>query len=220
MLIYLRSKVFLGGSEEARYLTHSIFEELSYYAIKASIQLAKERSRFPAFNQTKWADNIFPHELSILPDKFKHPLVMYWGLLRKDLAKYGIRNSTLLAIAPTATSSKCINGTPGIDAPRQLKSIKEGTYSLPFIVPDLREYRDSYETLFTINNRDTIELAAIRQRFICMSQSVSLAYTETSSAHALISDIIYADSLGLKTLYYTHSQKGELEQEICEGCAS
>ena len=117
------------------------------------------------------------------------------------------------------TSGKCISATPGIDAPKQLKSIEEGTYSLPFTVPGLREYRQSYETLFTIDNRNTIELAAIRQRFVCMSQSVSLAYTDTSSAHALISDIIYAESLGVKTLYYTHSQKGELT-EVCESCSS
>jgi len=207
------------SSAEARYLTHSIFEQISFYAIKASIQLAKERSRFPTFNQTKWADNIFPHELSILPDKFKQELTLDWESLRAELSRYGIRNATLLACAPTSTSGKCINATPGIDAPKQLKSIEEGTYSLPFTVPGLREYRDSYETLFTINNRDTIELAAIRQRFICMSQSVSLAYIDTSSAYRLISDVMYAEELGIKALYYTHSQKGEIA-EVCDSCGS
>ena len=220
----LASNRLLWNSEGARKFTHELYEELSFYAIKASIELAKERSRCPVFADTKWAQGLFPHELSKLSkldSPLNYPLLMDWESIRPDLIKYGIRNSRLLAIAPTATSGKAINATEGIDPPRRLKTIQEGTYSLPFVVPNLRENRDYYQTTFEISNTDTIELAAIRQKFLCMSQSTSLAYNSSRSAYELISNVIYAESLGLKTLYYTHTRKASDEDhEVCESCGS
>lgn len=219
----LASNKLLWDSEGARRLTHELYEEISFYAVKASIQLAKERSRCPVFNETKWAKGLFVHELSKLgksESSLNYPLRMDWESLRPDLLKYGIRNSRLLAIAPTATSGKCINATEGVDAPRKLKTIQEGTYSLPFVVPNLKENREYYQTTFQIDNKDVIELAAIRQKFLCMSQSVSLAYTSLTSAFEHISNIIYAEELGLKTIYYTHTQKAGEEPEGCESCGS
>lgn len=220
----LASNKLLWNSEGARKLTHEIYEELSFYAIKASIELAKERSRCEVFHETKWAHGLFPHELSKLgksTSELNYPLLMDWDSLRPQLLKYGIRNSRLLAIAPTATSGKSINATEGVDAPRKLKTIQEGTYSLPFVVPNLRENREFYQTTFEIDNKDTIELAAIRQKFLCMSQSVSLAYTSSKSSYEFIKNIIYAESLGLKTIYYTHTRKAsDTEPEVCESCGS
>ena len=220
----LASNKLLWNSEGARKLTHEIYEELSFYAIKASIELAKERSRCEVFHETKWSHGLFPHELSKLgksSSALNYPLLMDWESLRPQLLKYGMRNSRLLAIAPTATSGKSINATEGVDAPRKLKTIQEGTYSLPFVVPNLRENREFYQTTFEIDNTDTIELAAIRQKFLCMSQSVSLAYTSSKSSYEFIKNIIYAESLGLKTIYYTHTRKAsEAEPEVCESCGS
>lgn len=212
-------------SREAEEFTHHVFEELQYYCIKASIKLASERGRYPLFKQSKWAQGIFPHELSILSKKdsdLNYPLLMDWEALRIDLLKYGIRNEYLMAIAPTATSGLCINATPGVDLPRKLKTIQEGTYSLPFIVPNLRECREFYKTTFQVPNRNTIRLAAIRQKFICMGQSVSLGYPTPNSAFEVINDIIYAEELGLKTLYYTYVPAADdlSDDGECEACQS
>jgi len=164
----LATNNLLWDSKEARKLTHEVFEEIDFYLIKASIQLAKEKSRFSEFYNTRWAEGIFPHELSILGKSnstLNYPLKQDWESLRIELKKYGIRNCKLSAIAPTATSGKCIK-----------KTIEEGTYSLPFVVPNLKENRAYYTSMFNIANKDIIELAAIRQKFIHMSQSVSLPY--------------------------------------------
>lgn len=209
---------------EAQKLTHRIFEELSFYAISASIDLAKQRGRYPLFDKSKWAQGIFPHELSILHNsksELNTPLLMDWGSLRSDLLKYGIRNEYLLAIAPTATSGLCINATPGVDVPRKLKTIQEGTYSLPFVAPQLQKCREFYQTTFEVSNKDTIRLAAIRQKFVCMSQSVSLAYATPNSAHDVIDDIMYAEELGLKSLYYTFTPTADdLSDDGCDSCGS
>lgn len=216
---------FKWNSEEARRFTHELYEEISFYAIKASIQLAKERSRCGVWKDTKWSEGLFPHELSKLSkmeSELNYPLKMDWESLRPELLKYGIRNSRILAIAPTATSGKCINATEGVDAPRKLKTIVEGTYSLPFMVPEVRELREHYETMFNISNKDVIELAAIRQKFLCMSQSLSLAYESSKSAFEFVSNVIKAEELGLKTLYYTYTRKAEetIEEEGCDSCGS
>jgi len=226
---FLASNRVLWNSATARKLTHELYEELSFYAIKSSIQLAKEKSRCPVFNETKWAQGLFPHELSKLGKSDSHlnyPLLMDWESLRPDLLKYGIRNSRLLAIAPTATSGKVINATEGVDAPRRFKKIEEGTYSLPFVVPNLRENREYYQLMFSIANKDVIELAAIRQKFLCMGQSVSLAYESLTSAYEHVSNIILAEELGLKTIYYSYTKKASLdegeeeEEEGCDSCGS
>jgi ribonucleotide reductase alpha subunit len=221
---WLASNRWLWGSKEAREYTHYLSEELQYYAIAASIELAKERQRFPLFHKSKWADGVFPHEISILHNKeseLNYPLKMDWEALRPDLIKYGIRNEYLMAIAPTATSGQCIGATPGVDAPRKLKTIVEGTYSLPFVVPNLRENREFYQTTFQVPNKDTIELAAIRQKFICMGQSVSLAYANPDSAYEVINDIMYAEELGLKSLYYTYTPlPDDMSEEGCDSCGS
>ena len=225
---FLASNKALWNSSEARRLTHELYEELSFYAIKSSIELAKEKSRCPVFNETKWAQGLFPHELSKLSkleSNLNYPLLMDWESLRPDLLKYGIRNSRLLTIAPTATSGKVINATEGVDAPRRFKKIEEGTYSLPFVVPNLRENRGYYQLMFSIANKDVIELAAIRQKFLCMGQSVSLAYESLTSSHEHVSNILLAEELGLKTIYYSYTKKasldeGEEDEEECEACGS
>lgn len=225
---FLASNKALWNSSEARRLTHELYEELSFYAIKSSIELAKEKSRCPVFNETKWAQGLFPHELSKLSkleSNLNYQLLMDWESLRPDLLKYGIRNSRLLAIAPTATSGKVINATEGVDAPRRFKKIEEGTYSLPFVVPNLRENREYYQLMFSIANKDVIELAAVRQKFLCMGQSVSLAYESLTSSYEHVSNILLAEELGLKTIYYSYTKKasldeGEEDEEECEACGS
>lgn len=221
----LATKGFLWDSKEARKYTHELFEEISYMAIKASVLLAKERGVFPLYTNTKWSQGIFPHELSILSkldrSDLNFELTCDWESLREMLKLYGIRNEYLLAVAPTATSGLCINATPGVDTPRKLKVIQDGTYSLPFVAPNLKANREFYRTTFEIANKDTIELAAIRQKFIDMGQSVSLAYKDPDSAYEVISDIIYAEELGLKTLYYTNTPAADdLAEEVCENCSS
>lgn len=217
----LASNQLLWDSPEARKLTHEVFEELQFYAIKASVNLAAERGRYPLYSKSKWATGVFPHELSMLPESLSYPLLCDWESLRHDLIRFGIRNEYLMAIAPTATSGQCINATPGVDLPRKLRTIQEGTYSLPFVVPNLLQNREYYQTTFEVVNKHTIELAAIRQKFVCMGQSVSLAYPNPDSAFDVINDIMYAEQLGLKSLYYTFTPNADdLSESSCENCSS
>jgi ribonucleoside-diphosphate reductase alpha chain len=127
-----------------------------------------------------------------------------------------------MAIAPTATSGLILDSTEGIEPIRQLISIKTGTYSCTQLAPQLQKLRGNYELAWDIQPEDMMNLASIRQKFVDQGQSFSLYYKgRNDSAFEVLKDIMYAETVGLKGLYYAHSPKeDEEEEEICESCAS
>ena len=129
------------------------------------------------------------------------------------------RFSTLFAIAPTATSSIIIGATEGIEPVVNLISEKTGTYSNKQLAPDLANLRGKYELAFDIPTKALYDLAAVRQELLLdQGQSINTYIINTSSAYEIMSDIIYAEKVGLKSLYYLQSRNSEVEH--CESCAS
>jgi len=129
------------------------------------------------------------------------------------------RFSTIFAIAPTATSSIIIGATEGIEPVVKLIAEKTGTYSNKQLAPDLARLRGQYELAFDIPTKALYDLAAVRQKYLLdQGQSINTYITNTNSAYEIISEIIYAEEVGLKSLYYLQSQNSEVE--ICESCAS
>jgi len=129
------------------------------------------------------------------------------------------RFSTLFAIAPTATSSIIIGATEGIEPVANLISEKTGTYSNKQLAPDLVNLRGEYELAFDVPTKALYDLAAIRQEVLLdQGQSINTYVTTTDSAYEVLSDIIYAEKVGLKSLYYLQSKNSEVE--VCESCAS
>jgi len=128
------------------------------------------------------------------------------------------RFSTLFSIAPTATSSIIIGATEGIEPVVNMVSEKTGTYSNKQLAPDLANLRGKYELAFDIPTKALYDLAAVRQRYLDQGQSVNTYITNTESAYEILSDIIYAEKVGLKSLYYLQSKNTEVE--VCESCSS
>lgn len=86
-------------SDEAKALSTRIAEEIYFHALSASVDLAERHGAHPAFAETWAAKGIFHFELMGAP-----PADMArWEALRVRMAKHGLRNSLLIAIAPTAT---------------------------------------------------------------------------------------------------------------------
>lgn len=83
------------GSEDAISYASQIMQEIAEQAYLASIELAKERGSFPAFDKKKYLESPF---IQSLPKK-----------VRDGISKYGIRNGVLLTIAPTGTTSLYYN---------------------------------------------------------------------------------------------------------------
>lgn len=218
---YLAYNKASWDSIKAKQLTHEIFEELSYFILKNSVKLAKERGKYSEFYKSNWNKGLLPMDLYKMKNnnEFNFPLKYDWDLLRKEIKKYGLRFSYHMAIAPTATSSLTINTTEGIDPIKKIFQMKEGTYNLPILAPNLKENRMYYNLAFDISNKDINNLASIRQKFLDQGQSVTHFYKITNSTYEIIKDIFHAEEVGMKSCYYLQPMKaGDIE--ICESCSS
>jgi len=199
-----------------------LMEDIYYYILKASIQLAKERGKFPKFNETKWKDGWLPIDRfkdlfnSLANQKQKDR----WEELRKDIKEYGVRFGTHFATAPGSTSSLfLINGTESTEPVKQLVANKTGTYSCKQFVPNIRKWGINYQLAWEIPNNVLYKHAAVRQIFIDQGQSINSYTDNPQSAFETFKDIIQANLLGLKGLYYLNMKKGEIH-DACENCSS
>ena len=109
-------------SEECIQFADRSEEIISYYAFLASSQLAQERGAYPTFEGSKWDRGIFPVDTVDLLEAERGVSIdipregqMDWSPVRASIAKYGIRNSNCLAVAPTATIANISGCTPTIE---------------------------------------------------------------------------------------------------------
>ncbi|MBX7143644.1 MAG: ribonucleoside-diphosphate reductase subunit alpha [Oligoflexia bacterium] len=101
------------ASQEAVQFADESMEMISYYAILASTELAKERGAYSTFKGSKWDRGMLPIDtLKVLIEERGGDFVdvdmsakMDWKPVREAIKKYGMRNSNTMAIAPTATIS-------------------------------------------------------------------------------------------------------------------
>ncbi len=108
-------------SEEAYDLIDEIMEHVSYAAIDESAELAKERGAYPNFEGSRWSQGLVPFDSIALteqdrgvPIKVNRKTRLDWDALRAKV-KGGMRNATLMAIAPTASIGLVAGTTPGFD---------------------------------------------------------------------------------------------------------
>ena len=218
------------------------FETMAFFAIKASIELAKEKGQCELINDTQWSKGILPfdrynknvdklldRQLTFNTDNEITKEYGTWSDIREDLIKYGIRNSTLLSIMPSETSSLVSNATNGIEPPRGYTSVKVSKDGiLKQVVPDINKYKDNYTLLWNLpNNESTINISAVIQKWICQAISTNLNYDPKkypdgkTPVIAMMKDVYKAYSLGLKTLYYHNTRDGQNEAELANlGCES
>ena len=213
-------------------LTHNLFEALQYYCIEASIELAKRKGKCAKFNETKYSQGILPIDTYYKKniDKIIAPntLKLDWEKLRHDIKTHGMRNCTLTALMPSETSSQVSNSTNGIEPPRALVSIKQSKDGiLKQVVPEIKQLAGKYELLWDIaNNQGYLTKVAIMQKFIDQSISANTNYDPAKfhdgkvPMQVLMQDLLFAYSLGIKTLYYHNTRDGASEEQIKDDCAS
>lgn len=108
-------------SERSYDLMDEIMEFVSWHAIDASADLARERGAYPNFDGSRWSQGLVPFDsLDLLeadrgvPVEVSRRTRMDWDALRAKVVG-GVRNSTLMAIAPTASIGLVAGTTPGLD---------------------------------------------------------------------------------------------------------
>ena len=112
---------FSYDSEESFDLIDEIMEHVSYAAIDESTELAKERGSYANFEGSRWSQGLVPLDTIALTEadrglevQVNRTTRLDWDALRVKV-KGGMRNATLMAIAPTASIGLVAGTTPGID---------------------------------------------------------------------------------------------------------
>ncbi len=110
------------ASQEAVEFADQSMEAISYFAISASSRLAAERGAYSTYQGSKWDRGLLPIDtVSLLQQERGMPVemdlgqTMDWAPVRELVAKHGMRNSNVMAIAPTATISTIIGVTQSIE---------------------------------------------------------------------------------------------------------
>ena len=110
------------ASEAAVEFNDEIMEAVAYYAYDTSADLAAERGTYSSYKGSKWDRGLLPQDTVDLleqergePIEVKRGGLMDWAPVRAKIAKSGMRNSNVLAIAPTATISNIVGSSPCIE---------------------------------------------------------------------------------------------------------
>ena len=221
-------------SPEASEVSARIAEEIYYWAVWSSCELARQHGPHAAFSETRAAAGELQFDLwGVEP---KDP--PRWAELRERIGQHGLRNSLLMAIAPTATIA-AISGCYECIEPQVSNLFKRETLSGEFMqlnrylvrelqalglwnetmtnrikmaegsVQDIAEIpaevRSVYRTAWELPQRSLIDMAAERGAFVDQSQSLNL-FMESPNIGKLSSMYMHAWKSGLKTTYYLRSR--------------
>jgi ribonucleoside-diphosphate reductase alpha chain len=221
-------------SPDARELSRNIQEEIYFWALNTSADLAEQFDPHPAFAETRAAQG----DLQFDCWKIQAANGQRWEKLRERIKRTGLRNSLLIAIAPTATIASIAAAFECIE-PQVSNLFKRETLSGEFLqinrylVKELKalglwteqirnkiklaegsiqaiaeipsEIRTVYRTVWEIPMRSLIDMAAERAPYIDQSQSLNL-FVERPSIGKLSSMYFHAWKQGLKTTYYLRSR--------------
>jgi ribonucleoside-diphosphate reductase alpha chain len=219
-------------------------EHQAYYLTEANIELAKERGPCLHSDKTRYGKGIFPWELRAngVNELADFTPELDWEALRIDMKQSGVRNSTLMAVAPVESSSVVINSTNGIEMPMALISVKESKAgSFVQVVPEYHKLKNKYELMWDQTDcQGYLKTAAVIAAYVDQSISTNTFYNPAHFPNRKVPTTLIAKNLmqaqlwGIKTFYYSLiNKKGsktedavveasvqvvEEEESDCESC--
>ena len=141
------------ASDQAVEFADQTMEAISYFAISASTSLAAERGAYASYEGSLWSQGVFPIDsLAMLVEQrgadyisVNQDSTMDWDALRETVSQQGMRNSNVMAIAPTATIANITGVSQSIEPTYQnlyVKSNLSGEFTVvnPYLVRDLKEH--------------------------------------------------------------------------------
>lgn len=199
-------------SEDHLTFADKIFERINFAAIEASCQNAAEKGSYDHFEGSDWHSGAYFKKRSYTSEK--------WKLLQEEVAKNGMRNAWLLAVAPTSSTGIIAGTTAGIDPVMSLYFLEEKKNGLiPRVAPDLSpETYWYYKKAHHMDQSWSIRAAGVRQRHIDQAQSMNFYITTDFSFRQVLNLYIQAFEHGVKSVYYIRSKS--LEVEECESCST
>lgn len=220
---YLAKNNVTYNNEGGWQMLDDLMESITFYCIKASIELAKERGVCEGYEETKWASGLLPIDYykPSIDEIVKFTPKMDWEWLRGQLKLYGIRNALLTAFMPAESSAKISNATSGVDAVRSLVTVKGNKLNVSKqVVPEIQRLKNKYDMLWEMPNMTGfIKSMAIINRLCSQSVSTNLSYDKKNyqngiiPASTMIKDLLDAAHYGLPTLYYHNNNDNRDEDQ-------
>jgi ribonucleoside-diphosphate reductase alpha chain len=214
------------GEKDALAEVKSWMEHQAYYLTEATVELAKERGKCLDSDKTRYGQGVFPWELRAngVNDLADFTPELDWETLRTHMKQYGVRNATLMAVAPVESSSVVINSTNGIEMPMSLISVKESKAgSFTQVVPEYHKLKNKYQLMWEQKDCDGyLKTAAVIQAYVDQSISTNTFYNPAHWADRKVPTTLIAKNLmnfwywGGKTLYYSlvNKQGSKADAEI------
>lgn len=201
------------GSAEALAEVKRFMEHQAYYLTEASVELAEERGACERSEYTWYGRGVFPWERRAagVNDLTSFEPSMDWEPLREKMLRHGIRNATLMAIAPVESSSVVLNSTNGIEMPMELISVKESKAgSFVQVVPEYRRLKNRYQLMWEqADCVDYLKTSAVLAAYVDQSISTNTFYNPAHFTAGKIPATLIAKNLmlgvhwGLKSYYYS-----------------
>ncbi|WP_394515090.1 class 1b ribonucleoside-diphosphate reductase subunit alpha [Pantoea sp. SGAir0215] len=235
---YLAREGIFYGSPEALDFTNLYFYCVTYYALRASNQLAKARQQtFEGFESSTYATGAYfdkylnadwqPRTARIAALFAKAGITLPgredWLALREAVMTSGLYNQNLQAIPPTGSISYINHATSSIHPiVSRIEIRKEGKtgrvyYPAPFMTNDnLAFYEDAYQ----IGPEAIIDTYAEATRHVDQGLSLTLFFRDDVTTRDINKAQIYAWKKGIKTLYYIRLRQMALQGTEVQGCVS
>jgi ribonucleoside-diphosphate reductase alpha chain len=217
------------GEADALQEVKTWMEHQAFYLTEATVDLARERGACLHSEHTRYGKGYFPWEnrakgVNKLAD-FTPTRELDWEQLRSDMRSYGVRNATLMAIAPVESSSVVINSTNGIEMPMSLISVKESKAgSFIQVVPEYNKLKNRYQLMWEQTDCDGyLKTAAVLAAYVDQSISTNTFY---NPAHwpdrkvpttLIAKNLMQAHAWGIKTFYYSLINKAgskQIQEEV------
>ncbi len=235
---YLAREGIAYGSPEALDFTNLYFYCVTYYALRASNQLAKERQQaFDGFAASTYATGAYfdkylqcdwqprtPRIAALFASAgITLPTQDDWLALRDSVMASGLYNQNLQAIPPTGSISYINHATSSIHPiVSRIEIRKEGKtgrvyYPAPFMTNDnLELYQDAYQ----IGPEAIIDTYAEATRHVDQGLSLTLFFRDDVTTRDINKAQIYAWKKGIKTLYYIRLRQMALQGTEVQGCVA
>ncbi|NSB11776.1 ribonucleoside-diphosphate reductase subunit alpha [Clostridium beijerinckii] len=198
--------------EEHKGFVDKIYEKINYYAIKASMNISKEKGCYELFKGSDWDTGEYFRLRNYNSSK--------WNELKELVHEFGTRNGYLIAVAPNGSTATIAGTTEGIDPIMARFYLEEKKGSIiPKTAPNLSE--DNYwyyNSAYNIEQMWCVKMNGIRQRHIDQGQSFNLYITSSYTMRQIMNLYIEACKCGVKSIYYVRSKS--LEVTECETCSA
>ncbi len=199
-------------SEQHLAFVDEVFERINFAAIEASSENAREKGSYELFRGSDWETGAYFEKRGYDSGK--------WMELRRKVARDGMRNGYLIAVAPTSSTSMIAGTTAGVDPIMNRYFLEEKKNGLmPRVAPDLSAGTFwKYKNAHLIDQVWSVRAGGVRQRHVDQAVSMNLYITNEYTLRQVLNLYVLAWEEGVKTIYYIRSKS--LEVDECESCSS